>query len=81
MKPNHFSLHIILLGFILLSSVISASAYTYDFSYGGIYYIVSGKNTLSVVHSPSGYSNNVVIPKNVTYDGTNYTVTELGIVI
>ena len=77
MKPNYLSLHIILLGFILLSSVISASAYTYDFNSGGIYYIITGENTLSVVRSPSGYSNTVVIPKNVTYEGTYYTVTAI----
>ena len=77
MKPNHFSHYIILLGLILLSSVISASAYTYDFSYNGIYYIITGKNTLSVAHGPSSYANSVVIPKNVTYEGTTYTVTAI----
>ena len=77
MRLNHFFLHKILLIFILFSSMISASAYTYDFSYQGIYYIITGNNTLSVVRSPSGYGNTVTIPQNVTYEGITYTVTAI----
>lgn len=77
MRTNHISLHIILLGFLLLGSMISASAYSYDFSSGGIYYLITGNNTLSVVHSPSNYGNTVVIPKTVTHEGTTYTVTAI----
>ena len=53
------------------------STITHDFAVDGIYYIITGDNTVSVAHGPSinCYSGDLQIPATVTHDGTVYQVT------
>ena len=60
----------------------------YDFYTGGIYYLITGSNTVKVVNKYGSdyafnegefsYSGNVSIPATVTYNGTTYRVTAIG---
>ena len=55
----------------------------YDFEVNGIYYIITGANTVSVTYKNNGfrfnnYSGVVSIPFTVNYEGVNYTVTGVG---
>jgi surface protein len=60
----------------------------YDFNVNGIYYVITGSNTVKVVNKYGSqltfndgdfsYSGNVFIPATVTYDGTTYNVTAIG---
>ena len=54
----------------------------YDFSNGGIYYAITGANTVEVVgkngSSGNSYSGSISIPTNVSYGGVNYSVTGIG---
>lgn len=58
---------------------------TYDFEEGGIYYNITGTNTVEVACLciddevvVSSYSGRVTIPSTVTYGGTTYQVTAIG---
>ena len=61
----------------------------YDFYTGGIYYNITGSNTVKVVNKRGSqgafnagdfsYSGNVTIPNTVTYNGTTYNVTAIGV--
>lgn len=67
----------LLLLLVVLSSVLSASAY--DFVQDGIYYNING-NELTVTKDKSTYSSytgDVVIPDTVVYNGVTYTVTAI----
>ena len=53
----------------------------YDFEFNGIYYAITGSNTVAVTYKDSNdnsYSGNVTIPSNVTFNGTTYSVTSIG---
>ena len=53
----------------------------YDFEYDNIYYNITGENTVEVTcdnEDGGSYSGSVTIPSTVTYNGTTYTVTEIG---
>ena len=53
----------------------------YDFEENGIYYAITGSNTVEVTFSDAGggsYSGSVVIPSTVTYSGTTYRVSAIG---
>ena len=60
----------------------------YDFNVNGIYYVITGSNTVKVVNKYGSdyafndgdfsYSGNVFIPNTVTYNGTTYNVTAIG---
>jgi hypothetical protein len=55
----------------------------YDFEVNGIYYIITGANTVSVTYKNNGfrynnYSGIVSIPATVNYEGVTYTVTGVG---
>ena len=53
----------------------------YDFYQNGIYYNITGENTVEVsceTQSGGSYSGTVNIPETVNYDGKNYTVTAIG---
>ncbi len=61
----------------------SATSWAYDFQVDGIYYnILSSEDlTCEVTYrttSYTSYSGTVVIPETVTYNGTTYSVTEIG---
>ena len=48
----------------------------YDFSKNGIFYIITGSNTVEVTTGgPGCYSGSVTIPSSVTYNGKTYQVT------
>ncbi len=54
------------------------SGNAYDFAVGGIYYTITGSNTVSVTYkntSYNSYSGAVTIPASVTYSGKTYKVT------
>ena len=57
------------------------AAKSYDFVVNGIYYNVTGSNTVEVTYKDSNYnsySGSVTIPSSVTYNGTTYQVTAIG---
>ena len=57
------------------------AAFAYNFQSGGIYYDITGSNTVAVTYatgSYNSYSGEVSIPSTVTYNGTHYTVTAIG---
>ena len=68
---------------LLLASAIatSLSAAAYDFESAGIYYNITGNNTVEVTYSDGNnntYSGSVSIPETVTSNGTEYSVTKIG---
>ena len=68
---------------LLLASAIvtSLSAAAYDFESAGIYYNITGNNTVEVTYSDRNnntYSGSVSIPETVTNNGTEYSVTTIG---
>lgn len=86
MKTLNLTLRAILLFLILVSTATEALAYS--FRVNGICYNINGNEAtvtyLSMYYSGSvavyvsDYTGDVVIPKTVTYNGTNYTVTGIG---
>jgi hypothetical protein len=81
MKQNLFKL-VICLAMLCASS--TATAAPFDFLVDGIYYNKLTNNTCEVTHraidnTPS-YSGDIVIPQEVSYKGTTYSVTSIGIV-
>lgn len=53
----------------------------YNFVYNGIYYSITGDNTVEVTYKDTNYnsySGNVSIPRTVVYNGTTYQVTSIG---
>lgn len=65
----------LLLFFIMALLPLVASAY--DAYINGIYYNFSG-NEATVTRGEDEYSNAVIIPESVTYEGKNYRVTNIG---
>lgn len=68
---------------LLLASAIatSLSASAYDFESAGIYYNITGNNTVEVTYSDrdnNTYSGSVSVPETVTSNGTEYSVTKIG---
>ena len=66
--------------FTMLLALIAATASAQDFMVDGICYNILSENdrTVEVTESPYGYSGEVVIPAEVTYDGSTYSVTAIG---
>lgn len=53
----------------------------YNFVVNGIYYSITGSNTVKVTYRDTGYntySGNINIPNSVSYNGTTYQVTAIG---
>ena len=68
---------------LLLASAIatSLSAAAYDFESAGIYYNITGNNTVEVTYSDinnSSYFGSISVPETVTNNGTEYSVTKIG---
>ena len=68
---------------MLLASAIatSLSAAAYDFESAGIYYNITGNNTVEVTYSDrdnNTYSGSISVPETVTNNGTEYSVTTIG---
>ena len=53
------------------------ATYAYDFKSGGIYYKISGSNTVTVTGCDHTYSGSIIIPASVTYNGSSYSVTSI----
>lgn len=67
---------------LLLASAIATSlSAAYSFESAGIYYNITGDNTVEVTYSDGNnntYSGSVSIPETVTSNGTEYSVTKIG---
>ena len=68
---------------LLLASAIatSLSAAAYSFESAGIYYNITGNNTVEVTYSDrdnNTYSGSISVPETVTNSGTEYSVTKIG---
>ena len=69
----------LLLLFVIIMLPLFACAY--DFKSGGIYYNIVDNNTVSVTYGKSqysSYSGDIVIPRQVTYNGKTYYVRQIG---
>ena len=66
--------------FTMLLALVAATASAQDFVVDGICYNILSEDdrTVMVTESPYGYSGEVVIPAEVTYDGSTYSVTTIG---
>lgn len=72
--------------FIVIECFAGIRLYAYDAVIDGIYYNFSGTNATvtfkeqknSYPYYYSDYSENIVIPESVTYQGTTYSVTSIG---
>ena len=66
--------------FTMLLTLVAVTASAQDFEVDGIYYNILSEDdkTVEVTGSPYGYSGDVVIPAEVTYDGSTYSVTTIG---
>ena len=70
-----------------LSSALTLKALDYDFVYGGLVYKITSSTTVEVAPSDSedetipgtDYTGVINIPRTVTYNGTTYTVTGIGL--
>lgn len=66
---------------LLLALLLPATAAAYDFEVDGIYYHITGTNTVEVTYAQeywADYSADVDIPATVTCNGTDYSVTAIG---
>ena len=66
--------------FTMLLALIAATASAQDFVVDGICYNILSEDDrmVEVTESPYGYTGEVVIPAEVTYDGSTYSVTAIG---
>lgn len=87
MKPHYLYLKTLLLLLLLAGTAITASAYS--FYKDGIYYTKTSSTTVKVTGdfetdmpcgaiSSTDYSGEVIIPRQVTYNGVTYTVDGIG---
>ena len=67
--------------FTMLLALVAATASAQDFEVDDICYNILSEDdkTVEVTESPYGYRDNVVIPAEVTYDGSTYSVTTIGL--
>ena len=67
--------------FTMLLTLVAATASAQDFEVDDICYNILSEDdrTVEVTESPYGYMDNVVIPAEVTYDGSTYSVTTIGL--
>lgn len=66
---------------LALAIACSLGANAYDFVSGGVYYNITGTNTVEVTtNNPDGFSyfSPVTVPSTVTYGSKTYTVTRVG---
>ena len=67
-----------LLAYCLLAVLPSMEALAYDFESDGIYYTITGSNTVSVVSGDYAYDGDITIPQAVGLSGKTYLVTAIG---
>lgn len=61
----------------LMPMITSVHVYAYDFQSGGIYYNIDGGSAI-VTSGGTKYQGNIVIPSQVYYNGTTYSVAAIG---
>ena len=77
MKRTNLFKFIVLLALMLMGDFV---ANAYDFKMNGVYYSINGNEaTVTVVAGYKSYTGDVTIPETVSFKGTNYTVTAIGI--
>ena len=66
--------------FTMLLALVAATASAQDFEVDGICYNILSEDdkTVEVTENPNDYAGDVVIPGEVTYDGSTYSVTTIG---
>ena len=66
--------------FTMLLALVAATASAQDFEVDGICYDILSEDdkTVEVTENPNDYAGDVVIPGEVTYDGSTYSVTTIG---
>ena len=64
--------------FTALLLLYSLTASAHDFEVGGIYYNILSETDKTVEVTRGRYTGSVVIPENVVYNGTTYSVTSIG---
>ena len=66
--------------FTMLLTLVAVTASAQDFEVDGIYYNILSEDdrTVEVTENPNDYAGDVVIPGEVTYDGSTYSVTTIG---
>lgn len=62
----------------MLTVLSSLNVLAYDFESDGIYYTITGSNTVSVVSGDYAYDGDVTIPQAVGLSGKTYLVTDIG---
>lgn len=62
----------------MLTVLSSLNVLAYDFESDGIYYTITGSNTVSVVSGDYAYEGDVTIPQAVGLSGKTYLVTDIG---
>lgn len=65
-------------GWNKFQNIVEAELVGYEFEDNGIRYKIGENNTVSVVSRDAKYSGDVVIPSQVSYNGSNYDVTSIG---
>ena len=65
-------------GWNKFQNIVEAELMGYEFENNGIRYKIGENNTVSVVSRAEKYSGDVVIPSQVSYNGSNYDVTSIG---
>ena len=74
-------IHSILRKLMLIAVLLTGShAFAHDFEVDGIYYNILSSTDLmvEVTEGSNEYTGSVVIPENVIYSGTTYSVTHIG---
>ena len=65
-------------GWNKFQKIVELGGVGYVFEFNGINYKIGENNTVSVVSKDAKYSGDVVIPSQVSYNGSNYNVTAIG---
>lgn len=65
---------------LLLSALMSLTAFAYDFEVDGLYYIITSSDQVGVIYKSyddRGYSGTLQIPETVVFNGVEYDVTSI----
>ena len=65
-------------GWNQFTNIVEVGGVGYIFEADGIYYKIGENNTVSVTYGNTKYSDDVVIPSQVVYEGKTYSVTSIG---
>jgi len=69
---------VILIALFLFAGGIKSQNFSYTYQGNTLYYDSTSSNTVSVVFNPNGkYAGDIVIPSQITYNDTTYSVTSI----